>query len=100
MDKYYEFLRDILDIPHIYIQPPPNHRIEYPCLIVELDKREVTMADGSVYILDNRYQLTYITRDVADKTYKNILDLPFTTYKARFVNDGLYHETYESYFKE
>jgi hypothetical protein len=57
--------------PHVYFQPPPNIKLEYPCIVYSRDGSLARHAENVVYLHTKRYLVTVIDQnpdsDIPDK---------------------------------
>lgn len=89
-----ELLVQTLGAPNVYFQPPDDRRMDYPCIVYELDDILTRSADNGNYSVAYRYQVTLITRDPDDPTIPKLLGLKFSSFSRRHVMSGLYHYIY------
>ena len=82
---------------HVYFQPPEGFKIEYPCIIYELDRISIMYANNVPYSQAARYSLTLIDRDPVSELPFRIAELPYCRHDRRFVTDNLYHDTFTIY---
>lgn len=90
---------EILGNTNIYFQPPENVKLKYDCIIYKSASPFARRANNFVYILQHKYQVTYITSN-PNSTIPDTLLLGFQHIDRvnDFVSDGLYHYVYELYF--
>lgn len=91
--------KEILGNTNVYFQPPESLKINYDCIIYKDVTPFTRRANNKVYILQHKYQVTYITSN----PNSTIRDKMLTTFEMidrvnDFVSDGLYHYVYELYF--
>jgi hypothetical protein len=72
--------------------------MQYPCFVYQRDSARTDFAGNKPYRYTQRYQLTLISRDPADKTLAKVVALPLCTYNRFFVADNLNHDVFELYF--
>ena len=82
----------------VYFQPPTGGKIEYPCIVYELERTNVRFADNAPYALYDEYLIQYITRDPDDRTRDRIIMLPLCSSERVYVNDNLYHHPFTIYW--
>ena len=82
---------------HVYFQPPEGFKIEYPCIVYELDRIDSLYANNVPYNQMASYSLTLIDRDPASELPFRIAELPRCKHDRRFVTDNLYHDTFTIY---
>lgn len=83
---------------HRYFQPPPSLQIKYPCVVYEISSGNSQYADNHLYIYENRYTLTYLTRHANDSNNEKIQTLQKCRFDRRYCSNGLYHNVYDLYF--
>ena len=95
IDKVRDYICDILGSNTdytVYVRPPRNVQLNYPCVIIAEDNSRVRHADNMIYIKKKKYTLTVITRDDSDETYDFLEEnLRYCKYQNRFISDNLYH---------
>ena len=93
-------LKDILEAicQNVYFQPPETIKMKYPCIVYSLERIEATHANNKPYALNNRYGLTYITRNPDDANRHEIAMLPMCSFERAYTADNLHHYTYRLYF--
>ena len=94
--KLSEILHTFCD--NVYFQPPTGRKIEYPCIIYDLEKPDVTFADNAPYAICDQYSINYITRDSDDDTRNQIIRLPLCSAERPYVADNLYHYPFRIYW--
>lgn len=93
----HELLVSLLGSTNVYYQPPENIKLNYPCIVYNLDNDFVIRADNRVYHRRMRYQVTHITRDPDGSIYDEVIDVPYASLERTFVADGLHHMVYNIY---
>lgn len=83
---------------HVYFQPPTNNRIQYPCIVYEVDYAKTEHADNRPYTYTRRYQVTVIDRDPDSVIPKSVAMFPMCLLNRFFTADGLNHTVYTLYF--
>lgn len=91
-----EVLHGLCD--NVYFQPPTGAKIEYPCIVYELERTNVRYADNAPYALYDEYSIKYITRDPDDRTRDQIIMLPLCSSERVYPNDNLYHHPFTIYW--
>lgn len=93
-------LNSILEsiVPNVYFQPPETVKLKYDCIIYKLEHIDKRPADNASYTLDDRYQLTYITRDPDSDIRHVIAELPKCRFTRSFTADNLNHYIYQIYY--
>lgn len=71
--------------------------MEYPCIVLELDKRDVQHANNSPYRNAKRYQAMVIDRAVDSTIPDAVAALPRSSFSRRYVANQLHHEVFNIY---
>lgn len=91
-------LEEILGTKNVYFQPPSSKKMNYPCIVYQLDNVDSRYADNRTYKMSKRYLLTYIDSKpdmyIPDKLAL-ILGASFSRY---YVSDSLNHYAYRLTF--
>lgn len=82
----------------VYYQPPTGYRIEYPCIVYELDRIQNTHANNHPYIGSKRYSLTVIDQNPDSEIRDEVANLPYCSMDRSFVTEGLYHSVFTIYY--
>ena len=82
----------------VYFQPPPDVKMEYPCIVYSRDNDWTQFADDIPYSRTTRYQVTVISRDPDNTIHEALGELPMCTYSRFFTMHGLNHDIYNLYF--
>ena len=93
-----KLLVEILEMKHVYHQPPENVKMEYPAIVYSKQTEDDIFANNLKYKTQDEYQLTVIDRNPDSKFPGKISKLPFTSHNTRFVKDGLYHDVFTLYY--
>lgn len=83
---------------HVYFQPDQNVRLSYPAIIYQRDRVSHRLANNESYFRRKGYQITIIDRNPDSKIPDEIARLPYTSFAAHNVADGLNHDVYITYF--
>jgi len=85
---------------NVYFQPTSDIRLQYPCIIYNVDEIEVLRADdGVAYKVDRSYNLTIIDEDPdSEIPYRIIQEFAYSTFVGVDVTDGLYHNRMKLYY--
>lgn len=96
-EELHAVLVDFLGSNRVYFQPPA--RLEYPCIIYQLDDYDTDYGNDKIYRFKKRYSVTLIGRnpDVDDFTQK-MFGLEYCSFNRRFINDNLYHDVFNLYW--
>lgn len=93
--KLSNLLRMILGTGNVYYQPPESKKLEYPCIIYKLVKKDAVHADNRKYLKYDIYQVTYVDRNTESEIPDEIGEIPYSEFRNTFVKDGLAHWVYE-----
>lgn len=91
-------LEEILGSRRVYFQPPENLKIEYPCIVYNLDRENPRYADDRPYTFDQSYSVTVIDRDPESPIPKRIRELPLCRFNRVFRTENLNHFVYTLYY--
>lgn len=83
---------------NVYYQPPSGHKMQYPCIVYQLDDEDTTHADNVPYRRTSGYQVTVIHRQPRSDIREKVADLPTCRFDRRFTNDNLYHDVFHIFF--
>lgn len=102
MDQLQNYLVDILGVAvkHVYIKPPANMQMEYPCVLISRAKGETAFADNNPYRHQKRYLLTAIAMDPDSGLYDLLTALPRCVHDRSFPADNLNHDVFTIFFEE
>ena len=90
-------LEDILQMRHVYYQPPESLKIEYPAIVYSRTGISTNKADDKVYSKSNIYKVTLIDKNPESIYVNDILDLPFCSMKSAYQSENLHHYQFEIY---
>lgn len=96
----YSILRDRLKTvcKTVYINPPTNTRMTYPCFRCTVDSDFSARADNTLYHLTLRYQVMYISRDEErDIIQKTLEAVPMSSFDRAYTADDLWHAVFTVY---
>jgi len=89
--QLHEVFADILETDNVYFQPPNNLKMQYPCIVYNLDDIDAEFADNTPYALTKRYSVTIIDRNPDTLLVKKIASLPMCIFNRFFTADNLNH---------
>ena len=92
-------LEAVLGSDHVYFQPPESVKLVYPCIVYERNDIDKVMASDDVYIKDESYTVTLITKDPDSPLIDELLGLRYCSYDRHFVSDNLNHEIFNIYIR-
>ena len=91
-------LEEILGSENVYFQPPPNLRMQYPCIRYEQDDAETAFASNKPYRYTKRYQVTVIDANPDSLIPDEIARLPMCLFDRSFTADNLNHNVFNLFF--
>lgn len=91
-------LEKILGSKNVYFQPPENFKMNYPCIVYEVGSGLRTPADNQVYLYNQGYSVTFITKDPDPDVPDKLLGLQYCQPERQFKSENLYHWVYFIYF--
>lgn len=101
MDKRLQLqavLEGVLGSRNVYFQPPPNVKMNYPCIVYKRDSALTDYASNNPYRFKQRYLLTVIDRDPDSSIIKKVAALQTASYIRNYSADGLNHDLFNLYF--
>lgn len=98
MDRYQvQALLETL-APYVYFQPPPNVKLQYPCIIYKRNYLQTEFADDLPYRRTKRYQVTVVDRNPDSTIPDAISALKTSTFDRHYTADNLNHDVYNVFF--
>lgn len=82
---------------HVSFQPNEESKIPYPHIVYSLDPAYKIQADNISYFHRDKYEATYIDREPDSTVFDELKKRTYTSHKASFVVDGLYHYVFDLY---
>jgi hypothetical protein len=83
---------------HVYFQPPPTVKMEYPCIVYRRDFALTYFADDKPYKHGRRYQVIVIDRSPDSPIPDKIRDLQYCIYDRFYTADNLNHDVFKLFF--
>lgn len=97
--ELHEKLCSILGTRNVYFQPPESIHMHYPCIVYEKNKIETKKADNKIYKMIDRYSIKYITKNIDDTLYYEILkSFEMCSFDRYYRADGLNHFVLTLYY--
>lgn len=90
--------RAVLGSNNVYFQPPSNINLQYPCIVYERARMNVSYADNSPYRHTKRYKVTLITSNPDSDLVDKLAMLPQSSHDAFYIADSLNHDVFTIYF--
>lgn len=92
-------LKSLIGNNNVYLQPPENYKLQYPCVLYTPEVGNVTKANNRIYKYDKCYTLTFIYPDFRENIETIFLSaFEYCTLNRMFVSDNLYHYVFTIYF--
>ena len=91
-------LEELLDSRNVYFQPPTGTKLQYPCIVYNLDAANDVHAENKIYRRLYRYSLIYIPKDPEDPMRDIIDDLRYCSFNRFYTSDNLNHFVYTIYY--
>jgi len=88
----------MVGVKKAYFQPTSDIKLQYPCVVYNLDDVKTQFADNRPYRRDKRYQVTVIDRDPDTDIPDQIGVLPKCSFERSMVVDNLHHFIFNLYF--
>lgn len=96
----HEQLVEILGSNNVYYNPPETLKMNFPCIVYNLDFIEPTHADNIKYMDYTTYKITVVSKSVDHPAIRAILKLPMTRFSTRYTTNGFYHDVIKLNQKE
>ena len=97
--ELHEELCDILGSRNVYFQPPESVKLEYPCIIYELEDLDLDHADDFVYKYMRGYTIISIGKDPdSDIVDRIIRHFKYCRYSRHYITENLYHDAFLLYY--
>lgn len=91
-------LEQLIGSTNVYFQPPDGAKIQYPCIVYNLDYVKTSYADSIPFHNGKRYSVTYISKSPDQFIPDKLAQLPTAAFDRFYVADNLNHTTYRLYF--
>lgn len=97
--ELHSLLKTILGSDNVYYQPPENLKLKFPCIIYDLEGKDVKYADDYKYSSMRKYQLTVVDKNPDSEIPDSIEDaLNFCRFDRRYIKDNIYHYAFSLYY--
>lgn len=87
----------IKGIKKVYFEPPPDTKMEYPCVRFHRDSFNSTFADNIPYKVDERYEATLIYPNPDSPLPAYFAKLPMCRHNRHYTANNLSHDVYIIY---
>ena len=85
-------IKQVIDGPNVYFQPPESVKLTYPCVICSYDNEIAIYADNKCYQHYKMYRLLVVDKNPDSKFPGLIMDhFPYASPGRPYIADGLYH---------
>ena len=91
-------LEELLEMKHVYYQPPESLKLEYPAIVYSRDNIDKKSADDTAYLLKNSYEIIVIDKKPDNPVIGKLLALPMCRYDRTYKSDNLNHDVLTLYF--
>lgn len=83
----------------VYFQPPSSTKLEYPCIIYELSRTDVTPADNIKYKKFNEYHVKHLFKSLKNELKDKMLDHFYhISHDIRFISNSIYNDDFTLYY--
>lgn len=96
--ELHSILKDILGSGNVYFQPPPSIKLEYPCIIYNVDDWNIQHADNGPYQHQKRYLVTVVDKNPDSDIPERVAMLPSVRFSRSYASDHLNHTAFRLYF--
>lgn len=93
-----KILKDILELPNVYFQAPPNTGMSYPCILYEYSSGDTQFADNEPYIFMKRYKITVIDTNPDSIIPDKVARIPRCISDRNFTSNNMHHWVFNLYF--
>lgn len=91
-------LSSLLGSDNVYFQPPPDFKMQYPCIVYQLEKIHSRVADNTIYGTERQYMLTVIDKDPDSTIPQKVAELPRCFHDRHFTTSNLNHDVFSIIF--
>lgn len=90
---------EILGSTHVYFQPPPTVKMEYPCIVYSRGSGGSVYADNRTYTFTQSYEVTLIDPDPDSGLVEKLAtSLPMIRMNRHYTADNLNHDNFTLYY--
>lgn len=86
------------DTDKVYFQPPPEHKMQYPCIRYELSDIQPLFADNVPFLITRSYSITVIDENPDSEIPGKVAALPMSRFDRHFKAGNLNHYVFTVYF--
>lgn len=91
-------LERLLNLRHVYYQPPETVKMEYPAIRYSRSDVDTKFANNKPYLHKNRYEIIVIDRKPDNSVIDELLKMPMCTYDRHYTADNLHHDVLTLYY--
>lgn len=96
--KLHQELLECTEVP-CYYQPPENLKLDYPCIVYELEIGKSQHADNKHYLWTDCYRAVLIHRDPDTEIPRKLRDhFEYIATGSRYKADNLYHDPFTIHY--
>lgn len=96
--KMGEKLKTVPGVKRVYFRPPPNVKLEYPCIIYNREEMDTESADDRHYLIYDKWAVTAIGFKSDDDIPRWILsNFPKSRHTQSYNSDNLLHDRFRIY---
>ena len=82
---------------HVYFQPPPTVRMQYPAIVYSLNSLDNSHADNDIYNQRTQYMVTIIDEDPDSKIFESFKKYRRARFSRAYTADQLNHFIFTIY---
>lgn len=98
--KLHSKLVEILGSQYVYYQSPESVKMHYPCIRYNLDYMYNEYANDRNYVNEERYMVTYISKDPDDELPAALIgEFSKCSFDRFYTADNMNHWVFTLYFK-
>lgn len=92
-------LKELLGNDNVYYQPPETLKIQYPCIIYELNRIGKDSADNNPYKIEPSYSVTLIHKDPDNDVVDRLINCPLSSFDKAYSADNLHHYVFTFFIR-
>ena len=96
--ELHQILNGIPGVKKASFQPPESVKLEYPCIVYQLQNVDMRSANDHPYKNRDGYQITIIDRNPDSKIRQTVERFMLCRFNRFFTSDGLNHWVYTLYY--
>lgn len=88
-----------IGVKNVYIDPPENIKMKYPCMRVRLNTGRSRYASNKVHIFTPSWEMIYIGYEPDEEMIPKIMHaFPQVSYTRHYTADNLHHNSFILYY--